>query len=64
LEGLTAVDQGGNRALPVLYSDNCVTVLPGERRRVDIRYPAGSQCSRIRIRDWNVEPDTVSSGGP
>jgi hypothetical protein len=49
--------------LPVLYSDNYVTVLPGEPRRVDIRCPAGAQCSRIQIRGWNVEPAAVNIGG-
>jgi hypothetical protein len=61
---LTAVDDEGKRALPVLYSDNYVTVLPGEPRRVDIRCPAGAQCSRIQVRGWNVEPAAVSIGGP
>jgi hypothetical protein len=50
--------------LPVLYSDNYVTVLPGEPRRVNIRCPPGAQCSRIRIRGWNVEPAVVSIVGP
>jgi hypothetical protein len=31
---------------------------------MDVRCPAGSQCSRIQIRGWNVEPDPVSIGGP
>ena len=61
---LTAVDQEGHRVLPVLYSDNYVTVLPGEPRRVQIRCPAGGQYSRLRIRGWNVEPAAVSIGGP
>jgi beta-galactosidase/beta-glucuronidase len=61
---LTVVDNEGSRVLPVLYSDNYVTVLPGEPRRVDIRCPAGNQCSRIQIRGWNVEPATVSIGSP
>jgi hypothetical protein len=60
---LTAVDRQGNRVLPVLYSDNYVTVMPGEPRRVDIRCPARAECSRIQIRGWNVEPQTVSIGG-
>jgi hypothetical protein len=61
---LTAVDPEGNRVLPVLYSDNYVTVLPGEPRRVNIRCPAGAQCSRIQIRGWNVEPAVVSIVDP
>jgi hypothetical protein len=61
---LTVVDQEGNRVLPVQYSDNYVTVLPGEPRRVEIRCPAGGQCTRIQIRGWNVEPAAVSIVGP
>jgi hypothetical protein len=60
---LTAVDNDGKRVLPVLYSDNYITVLPGEPRKVDIRCPAGAQCSRIQIRGWNVEPTIVNIGG-
>jgi hypothetical protein len=62
---LTAVDNDGKRVLPVLYSDNYITVLPGEPRRVRVACPAGAQCSRIQIRGWNVDPTTVSvAGGP
>jgi Exo-beta-D-glucosaminidase Ig-fold domain len=61
---LTAVDEVGDRVLPVLYSDNYVTVLPGEPRTVEVRCPAGGQCSRIQIRGWNVEPAAVSIVGP
>jgi hypothetical protein len=60
---LTAVDTGGKRVLPILYSDNYVTVMPGEPRRVEIRCPADSRCARIQIRGWNVEPATVSVEG-
>jgi hypothetical protein len=60
---LTVVDTAGKRVLPVLYSDNYVTVLPGEPRKIDIRCPAGKQCSQVQVRGWNVEPTTVSLGG-
>jgi hypothetical protein len=62
---LTAVDADGKRVLPVLYSDNYITVLPGEPRKMQIRCPAGARCSRIQIRGWNVAPAVVSIGsGP
>jgi hypothetical protein len=60
---LTVVDEAGKRVLPVLYSDNYVTVLPGEPRKIDIRCPAGGQCSQVQVRGWNVEPATVNIGG-
>jgi hypothetical protein len=61
---LTAVDGEGKRVLPVLYSDNSVTVLPGEPRKVDIRCPAVVRRSRIQVRGWNVEPAAASIGDP
>jgi hypothetical protein len=57
---LTVVDSDGKRVLPVLYSDNYLTLLPHEPRKVEIRCPAGGQCSHVQIRGWNVEPATVS----
>jgi Exo-beta-D-glucosaminidase Ig-fold domain/Glycosyl hydrolases family 2, TIM barrel domain len=61
---LTVVDSEGRRALPALYSDNYLTLLPGEPREVDIRCPAGAGCSRVQIRGWNVEPMTVEADSP
>lgn len=57
---LTLVDHMGARILPALYSDNYVTVLPGEPRRVDIRYPAkfGDRAA-VKLRGWNVTPGSV-----
>jgi hypothetical protein len=58
---LTAVDSNGRRVLPVLYSDNYITLLPHEPRKLDIHCPASSNpCSQLEIRGWNVEPATVS----
>jgi hypothetical protein len=57
---LTALDAQGNRVLPVLYSDNCITLLPHEPRTVDIRcLDAGVHCARIQVRGWNVHPASV-----
>ena len=53
---LTLVDHMGARILPALYSDNYLTVLPGEPRVVEIRYPAnlGTRAT-VRVRGWNVQ---------
>ena len=53
---LTLVDPTGTRILPALYSDNYLTVLPGEPRVVEIRYPAkhGARAT-VRVRGWNVQ---------
>ena len=58
---LTLVDEKGDRILPVLYSDNYITLLPGERRRLEIRFPAAfAALPRIAVRGWNVEQTTIS----
>ncbi len=54
---LTVLDDAGHRVLPVYYSDNYVSLLPGEPRRIEIRCPApASRCSRVTLRGWNVLP--------
>ncbi len=60
---LTVVDADGNRVLPVLYSDNYVSLLPHEPRKVEILCPTGGQCSNIRLRGWNVVPASVHING-
>jgi hypothetical protein len=57
---LTVVDDDGKRVLPVLYSNNYLTLLPHEPRKVEIRCPPSGQCSHIQVRGWNVEPATVT----
>jgi hypothetical protein len=57
---LTLVDHMGTRILPARYSDNYLTVLPGESRRVLISYPAkfGDRAS-VKLRGWNLRPASV-----
>jgi hypothetical protein len=58
---LTVVDEQGNRTLPVYYSDNYVTLLPGAVKHVEIHCPTGgAHCARIQLRGWNVQPTTAS----
>jgi hypothetical protein len=52
---LTMLDERGIRVLPVYYSDNFVTLMPGEARHIEILCP-GARCSRAALRGWNVEP--------
>ena len=55
---ISLVDSTGeNRILPVFYSDNYVSVLPGEEKTVFIDYspavkPAGAL---VCIKGWNVD---------
>ncbi|MBN6151931.1 glycoside hydrolase family 2 [Xanthomonas sp. AmX2] len=53
---LTVVDAHGQRLLPAYYSDNYVSLLPGESRQVEIRGPSAEQLrnARVQLRGWNV----------
>lgn len=58
---LSVVDRkSGERLLPSFYSDNYVTVLPGEEKTIEIDYPktAGS-VPAIRISGWNMSESTA-----
>jgi hypothetical protein len=62
---ITMLDEAGARALPVYYSDNYVSLLPGESRQLDVLCPTGvSRCSRVALRGWNVVPREVVVEGP
>ncbi len=52
----TLTRRGGERILPSYYSDNYVTVLPGETKTITLRYPTalGSSGSHVLLRGWNV----------
>jgi hypothetical protein len=59
----------GVRVLPVWYSDNYVSLLPGERRSVAIEAAAGDLAGDtplVTIDGWNVTttPRSFSRGGP
>ena len=54
---MTAVDERGMRVLPVEYSDNYVTLLPGSSANITVTCPVqGLRCARIQLRGWNVVP--------
>jgi hypothetical protein len=54
---LTLVDAKGARILPAYYADNYVSLLPGERRTVEIRYPGEARAgAKVELRGWNVVP--------
>jgi hypothetical protein len=57
---LTLVDHMGTRLLPARYTDNYITLLPGDSRRVLISYPAklGPRAS-INLRGWNARPASI-----
>jgi len=52
---LTLVDSTtGARILPAYYSDNYISLLPGEKRNVSIRYTTTRPAPQLAIRGWNV----------
>jgi hypothetical protein len=46
------------RILPAYYSDNYVSLMPGETLHLAIRYPAGAHrmVPELALRGWNVQP--------
>jgi len=56
---LTLLQADGTRVLPAYYSDNYVSLMPGERREITVEYPEGSGAVQIGIRGWNVTSQTV-----
>jgi Exo-beta-D-glucosaminidase Ig-fold domain/Glycosyl hydrolases family 2/Concanavalin A-like lectin/glucanases superfamily/Glycosyl hydrolases family 2, sugar binding domain/Glycosyl hydrolases family 2, TIM barrel domain len=51
---LTLLLADGTRVLPAYYSDNYVSLLPGETREVVVEYPAGVGAAQVRVRGWNL----------
>jgi len=42
--------------LPVFYSDNYVSILPGEQKTITIDYtPVTGNTPLVELRGWNVE---------
>ena len=60
LAKLTLLDAAGDRVLPAFYSDNYLSLLPGESRTIRARCPAqGKACTAVALRGWNVAPGSV-----
>jgi hypothetical protein len=59
---LTLVHADGSQVLPAYYSDNYVSLLPGEERMVTISIPEGARLGglRLELRGWNATPISVS----
>ena len=50
----------GRRILPAYYSDNYVSLLPGEERTVNVTFPAGEEKPEIGLRGWNLATQTIA----
>jgi len=60
---LTLFGSNGAQVLPALFTDNYVSLLPGEHRRIEVRYPASAAkgAVTVRLRGWNVAPTAVKA---
>ena len=58
---LTLLGADGARILPAYFSDNYVSLLPGEAREIEIEYPAtaASTTPQVAVRGWNVPSKIV-----
>ena len=48
----------GKRILPAFYSDNYISVLPGESKTITVDY-SGSQKTAVEVYGWNVEREKI-----
>ena len=52
------VNKGKDEILPVLWQDNYVSLLPGEKREISATYRAselGSATASVEVKGWNTE---------
>ena len=54
------VDKGksGDEVLPVIWQDNYVTLMPGEKREITATYRTaelGGATAEVEVKGWNVE---------
>jgi Exo-beta-D-glucosaminidase Ig-fold domain/Concanavalin A-like lectin/glucanases superfamily/Glycosyl hydrolases family 2/Glycosyl hydrolases family 2, TIM barrel domain/Glycosyl hydrolases family 2, sugar binding domain len=52
----------GSRILPAYYTDNYVSLLPGESREIEIEYPAKSATgpAQLALRGWNLAKQVIA----
>jgi hypothetical protein len=52
----------GSRILPVYFSDNYFSLMPGESRGIEIEYPAAAAqgAPQIALRGWNLSPQSIT----
>lgn len=58
----TLFDAAGKQVLPAYFTDNYVSLLPGEERVIAVRYPTSRATGTVNVRlsGWNVTPSTVA----
>jgi hypothetical protein len=51
----------GSRILPAYYSDNYISLLPGESKEVDIEFTGSTSSEpKVNLRGWNLSSTTVA----
>ena len=50
----------GQRILPAYYSENYISLLPGEERTVSVDFAAGDAKPAIGLRGWNLATQTLA----
>ena len=52
----------GEQVLPAYFTDNYVSLLPGEERVIGVRYPTSRAAGPVSVRlsGWNVAPSSVA----
>lgn len=51
----------GRRILPAYYSDNYISLLPGEQRTITVDFPAGADKAAFGLRGWNLKTQVVNT---
>jgi Exo-beta-D-glucosaminidase Ig-fold domain/Glycosyl hydrolases family 2/Concanavalin A-like lectin/glucanases superfamily/Glycosyl hydrolases family 2, sugar binding domain/Glycosyl hydrolases family 2, TIM barrel domain len=49
----------GRRILPSYFSDNYVSLLPGEQRNLTVEFSAGAEPLAFSLRGWNLETQVI-----
>jgi hypothetical protein len=61
LAKLTLIDKNtGERILPAYYSENYVSLLPGEERTVTVEFLDRGEKPAVNLRGWNLASTTIA----
>lgn len=55
--------RSGQRILPAYYSENYVSLMPGEERTITVDLPQGAGKPAVGLRGWNIEAQTTAVHG-
>jgi hypothetical protein len=50
----------GARILPAYYSENYLSLLPGEESTVTVKFPAGTKEAKLALRGWNLGSQVIA----